>query len=376
MNAVRVILITVAGPSGHVDIGVRSDATPADLADALGSVIGVSPAAAVIEHRSPPRPGVPEGARALVRSGTALAEAGVADGDLVLFRPAGGAGGYSWPEVQARPAEFGASSPPPDAPALSLSAPVAPAPSSPAPDAPALSLSAPVAPAPSSPAPDAPALSSPAPDAPAPSLPAPVLHALDSRPPDGPALDSPPADAPAFGSVTGSAPPAAAEPDVPDPWPPAEPAAPDLWPTTSEQTGTGVWAAAAPGAPDADPTAAITAPDLGQPARGERLVPAPRSSQAAVGRHARSRPVAAEPHSAPGQEITQEWPAVTWPAATEATQPTEATRPAVTWPAATEASQPTEATRPTEAADLTEAVEPGQPWRHDSQEVDADDWRG
>ncbi len=138
MSAVRVILITVAGPAGHVDVGVRSDATPADLADALGSVIGVSPAATVIEHRSPPRPGVPEGGRALVRSGTAMAEAGVADGDLVLFRPADGGGGFSWPEVLQRPAEFGASSPAPDGPALSsltaraLPAP-APAPAEPGP---------------------------------------------------------------------------------------------------------------------------------------------------------------------------------------------------------------------------------------------------
>ncbi len=138
MSGVKVILITVAGPRGHVDVGVRSDATPADLADALGPVIGVSPAATVIEHRSPPRPGVPEGGRALVRSGTALAEAGVADGDLVLFRTADGGGGYSWPEVITRPAEFGAGSPPPRAPALSsplISARLAAAPTATAPPA-------------------------------------------------------------------------------------------------------------------------------------------------------------------------------------------------------------------------------------------------
>jgi hypothetical protein len=117
MSAVRVILITVAGPSGHVDVGVRSDATPADLAEALGGVIGVSRATAVIEHRAPPRPGVPEGGRVLVRPGTALADAGVADGDLVLFRSGQGGGGISWPEVQARPTEFGPASPPMDAPA-------------------------------------------------------------------------------------------------------------------------------------------------------------------------------------------------------------------------------------------------------------------
>jgi hypothetical protein len=139
MSAARVILITVAGPGGHVDVGVRSDATPADLADALGGVIGVSQAATVIEHRSPPRPGVPEGARVLVQSGTALAEAGVADGDLVLFRTANGPAGYSWPEVQGRPAELGASSPRSDAPALSSPRSDAAARSSPWSDAPALS---------------------------------------------------------------------------------------------------------------------------------------------------------------------------------------------------------------------------------------------
>jgi hypothetical protein len=139
MSAVRVILITVAGPTGHVDVGVRSDATPEDLADALGGVIGVSRATSVIEHRSPPRPGVPDGGRVLVRPGTVLADVGVADGDLVLFRAAGGAGGFSWPEVQGRPAEFGDGSPPPNAPALSLPAPAPePALATPAPDAPAL----------------------------------------------------------------------------------------------------------------------------------------------------------------------------------------------------------------------------------------------
>jgi hypothetical protein len=127
MSAARVILITVAGPGGHVDVGVRSDATPEDLAEALGGVIGVSRATSVIEHRSPPRPGVPDGGRALVRPGTVLADAGVADGDLVLFRAAGGAGSFSWPEVQGRPAEFGDGSPPPGTPAFGPPAePVAP----------------------------------------------------------------------------------------------------------------------------------------------------------------------------------------------------------------------------------------------------------
>jgi hypothetical protein len=152
VSGVRVILITVAGPGGHVDVGVRSDATPADLADALGGVIGVSLASTVIEHRSPPRPGVPEGARVLVRSGTALSEAGVADGDLVLFRTSGAASGYSWPEVQGRPAESGASSPRPDASVLSSARPDAPAAvSSPQPGALTEAAPEPVAPAQSAP---------------------------------------------------------------------------------------------------------------------------------------------------------------------------------------------------------------------------------
>jgi hypothetical protein len=81
----RVILITVAGPAGHVDIGVRSDATPGDLASSFGDVIGVIASAPVAEHRAPPRPGFPAGRRAGVASRTRLADAGVADGDLIFF---------------------------------------------------------------------------------------------------------------------------------------------------------------------------------------------------------------------------------------------------------------------------------------------------
>lgn len=101
MNAARVILVTVAGPGGHVDVGVRSDATPAELADALSRVIGVGPALPVIEHRSPPRPGVPLGGRVLLDAHAGLAEAGVADGDLVLFRAAGDDPGSVTPDPDA-----------------------------------------------------------------------------------------------------------------------------------------------------------------------------------------------------------------------------------------------------------------------------------
>lgn len=89
MTAARVILLTVAGPAGHVDVGVRSDATPAELAASLGTVLGVALPWPAAEHRSPPRPGDPRGRRSLLMSGDSLAGAGVADGDLVLFRTAG-----------------------------------------------------------------------------------------------------------------------------------------------------------------------------------------------------------------------------------------------------------------------------------------------
>jgi hypothetical protein len=110
MTAIPVILITVAGPGGHVDVGVRSDATPAELAASLGSVIGTTAAWPGAEHRAPPRPGEPGGRRAALRPGTSLAEAGVSDGDFVVFlapgtAPPGGdpvaAPGASWHAARA-----------------------------------------------------------------------------------------------------------------------------------------------------------------------------------------------------------------------------------------------------------------------------------
>jgi hypothetical protein len=87
MSAVRVILVTVAGPGGHVDIGVRSDATPAELIRSLSSVLGIGTSWPLAEHRAPPRPGEPRGRRVPLQADLSLAEAGVADGDLVVFRP-------------------------------------------------------------------------------------------------------------------------------------------------------------------------------------------------------------------------------------------------------------------------------------------------
>jgi hypothetical protein len=86
LNAARVILVTVAGPAGQMDVGVRSDATASELAAALGSMLGVSLTRSVAEHRSPPRPGSRQGQRTMLGPATSLAAAGVADGDLVLFR--------------------------------------------------------------------------------------------------------------------------------------------------------------------------------------------------------------------------------------------------------------------------------------------------
>jgi hypothetical protein len=86
VSAIRVILVTVAGPAGHVDVGVRSDATPAELAASLSGILGVNQLSPSAEHRSPPRPGEPRGRRSLLMPTDSLADAGVADGDLILMR--------------------------------------------------------------------------------------------------------------------------------------------------------------------------------------------------------------------------------------------------------------------------------------------------
>ncbi len=91
MSAARVVLITASGPGGQVDVGVRSDATPADLADALGSVIGVGvigagPGGSAAEHHAPPRPGAPQGTKTRLPPLASLADSGVADGDMIIFR--------------------------------------------------------------------------------------------------------------------------------------------------------------------------------------------------------------------------------------------------------------------------------------------------
>lgn len=85
MTGSRVVLVTVTGPGGHVDVGARADATPVQLAAALGRVIGLGAAEPVAEHRSPPRPGTPQGRRTVLGPEVSLAEAGVADGDLLVF---------------------------------------------------------------------------------------------------------------------------------------------------------------------------------------------------------------------------------------------------------------------------------------------------
>jgi hypothetical protein len=90
MTGVRVVLVTAGGPGGQVDVGVRSDATPAELAMALGSVIGVGLSGAVAEHHAPPRPGVPLGRRVRLPVDLSLADSGVADGDMIIFRKSAG----------------------------------------------------------------------------------------------------------------------------------------------------------------------------------------------------------------------------------------------------------------------------------------------
>lgn len=89
MTGMRVILITAAGPGGQVDVGVRSDATPAELVMSLGSVLGVGLGGTAAEHHAPPRPGVPRGTRVRVGVDVPLADSGVVDGDMIIFRNQG-----------------------------------------------------------------------------------------------------------------------------------------------------------------------------------------------------------------------------------------------------------------------------------------------
>lgn len=86
MSGTRVILITAAGPGGQADVGVRSDATPAELIMSLGDVLGVGLSGAVAEHHAPPRPGAPRGTKERLSVDVPLADSGVVDGDLVMFR--------------------------------------------------------------------------------------------------------------------------------------------------------------------------------------------------------------------------------------------------------------------------------------------------
>ena len=82
----RVILITASGPGGNqVDVGVRSDATPAELVMSIGNVLGVGLVGTIAEHHAPPRPGVPRGARTRLDFNRPLAASGVVDGDMIIF---------------------------------------------------------------------------------------------------------------------------------------------------------------------------------------------------------------------------------------------------------------------------------------------------
>lgn len=82
----RVILVTVTGPGGNVDLGVRADATTTDLVTQLRQVLGLTTAALAVEHMTPPRPGGGHGRRTPIPPGSTLGAVGVADGDVIVFR--------------------------------------------------------------------------------------------------------------------------------------------------------------------------------------------------------------------------------------------------------------------------------------------------
>lgn len=83
----RVILVTVTGPGGKVDLGVRADATTTDLVTQLRQVLGLTTAATLaVEHVTAPRPGGVHARRTPIPPGSTLGAVGVADGDVILFR--------------------------------------------------------------------------------------------------------------------------------------------------------------------------------------------------------------------------------------------------------------------------------------------------
>jgi hypothetical protein len=92
MTSLRVILVTASGPGGNqVDVGVRSDATPAELVMSIGNVLGVGLTGTIVEHHAPPRPGVPRGTRARLDFDLPLTDSGVVDGDMIIFTKRAGA---------------------------------------------------------------------------------------------------------------------------------------------------------------------------------------------------------------------------------------------------------------------------------------------
>jgi WXG100 protein secretion system (Wss), protein YukD len=80
VNAPRVILLTLRGPGGQVDVAAREDASVAELVAAVAESLGdtVVPATDTLDRQDPP----PSAERAIPKTAT-LAQAGLLDGHVL-----------------------------------------------------------------------------------------------------------------------------------------------------------------------------------------------------------------------------------------------------------------------------------------------------
>jgi hypothetical protein len=81
VKGLRVLLVSVVGPSGQADVAARADVSLADLAAAVAGAVGPVPHDTVVRVE----PGDGQRATRRARLGQTLADAGAVDGDVVVF---------------------------------------------------------------------------------------------------------------------------------------------------------------------------------------------------------------------------------------------------------------------------------------------------
>jgi hypothetical protein len=81
VKGLRVLLVSVVGPSGQADVAARADVSLGDLAAAVTGAVGPIPQDAVVRVE----PGDGRRATRRTRLEQTLADAGAVDGDVVVF---------------------------------------------------------------------------------------------------------------------------------------------------------------------------------------------------------------------------------------------------------------------------------------------------